>query len=368
MRIACTPPHQGAKERNIGVDIAKIVAIYFVVAIHSCNQFTIDHTNLPLVWVASFFSSITLSCIDLFAIATGYLCLTSSCKYSRIVNLWISVVFWGVSMLVICDTVLGFDVSWKYYINAVFPILRNQYWFFTSYFMLFVFMPLINKSIVNISKKEFDRLLLGMIIFMGIYSWIGRDVFNLKQGYSFVWLLSMYLVGGYIRLYNPIKLKISRCFIIALGLAFLPCVRQFLSMLVGFRIPGDRFVLASYVSPFTIGVALFIFAGCSQIKIRNKIIVKLIRAASATTFGIYLIHVQPFVWRQIWLPSMHKIVVQSVAGYIIWAFAIPVITFLIMALFECLRLKLFDMIGLKKVLSRIDEAFPRDANGYMNVS
>lgn len=350
------------KERNVGVDIAKIIAIFFVVAIHSCNQFTFDRANLPLSWVVSFFVSITLSCIDLFAIATGYLCLKSSCKYSRIVKLWLSALFWGMTMLVVSDTILGFDVSWKSYVNAGFPILRSQYWFFTAYFMLFIFMPLINKAITNISKKEFNRLLVAMLVFMGVYSWSGKDVFNLKEGYSFVWLLSMYLVGGYIRLYNPIAMRPAKCFVIALGFAFLPCIRQLLSILVGFRIPGDRFLLASYVSPFTIGVAVFIFVGCLQLKVHNKRVSNLISAVSATTFGVYLIHVQRFVWSSIWLPSMHKIETQTIGMYVACSLFVPVIAFVIMASVEYIRLKLFEKLGVNKVLSRIDEILPRGAS------
>ncbi len=300
-----------------------------------------------------------MSCIDLFAIATGYLCLTSSCKYSRLLSLWVSAVFWGMAMLVLCDTILGFDVPWKYYVNAAFPILRGQYWFFTAYFMLFFFMPLINKAMLNISRKEFDRLLVAMLLFMGIYSWSGKDLFYLKHGFSFVWLFSMYLVGGYIRLYDPIRMKPAKCFLIASGLAFLPSVRQLLSIFVGFRIPGDSFGLASYVSPFTIGVAVFIFVGCLHLRIENQRFVKLITAVSSTTFGIYLMHAQPFVWAKLWLPSMHKIVTYDIAMYMLYALLIPVIAFVVMSCVEYLRIMLFEKAGVHRILSRADDVLSR---------
>lgn len=361
-------PSYGLKERNVGVDIAKIVAMFFVVAIHSCSRFTLDGTNLTLVWIAGFFKSIMLSCIDLFALATGYLCLTSSCKYSRVVNLWFSTVFWGFVMLIICESILGFDVPGEYYVNAVFPILRKQYWFFTAYFMLFFFVPLINKAIMNIGRKDFDRLLFAMLIFMGVYSWAGNDIFNLNHGYSFVWLLSMYLVGGYIRKYNPIKLNPAKCFLIALVLAFLSSVRLLLSAIVGYRIPGDRFELMSYVSPFTIGIAFFIFAGCLRLKVCSWRGTNIINKISATTFGIYLIHEQPFVREKILIPVMHKIIVQSVVGYVICVFTIPVIAFIGMTFVEHIRLKLFEKMGVRKVLSGIDRILPRSTSEKAKVS
>lgn len=293
------------RKRFPGVDLAKIIAIYFVM-IHHVSDCGVDVSigNNACSYVHLLIHSLSYSCIDLFALATGFLCVSSSCKYSRIVNLWLSAFFWGLVMLLACR-IVGYSVPLKYFFNAAFPIWRSQYWFLTAYFMMFFFMPFLNKGIKAMSRREFHHLFTVIAIFICGYSIYSGDLFSLRRGYSFPWLCIVYLIGAYIRIFNPCHWNTSTCFVSAVVVAFITCLRQLISLLIGWRIPGDRFCLVSYVSASTLCIAILIFLGCLKLEIGEKTS-RFLKTVSTTTFGIYLIHVQPYVWKNVWHEKFHQ--------------------------------------------------------------
>ncbi len=342
------------KERFPGVDLAKIIAIFFVMVHHVSDcGLDVQSGNLTLTYVHRLLHSVSYSCIDLFALATGFLCVNSSCRYSRIVSLWVSTVFWGVTVLLFSQFCLGYSIPFKSWFNALFPVWRAQYWFFTAYFMLFFFMPCLNRSVKNMTKREFQHLLVAIGIFICGYSLCSGDRFSMRYGYSFPWLCIVYLMGAYLRIYPPRKLKPRFCFSMAFLIAFIACLRQLLPILIGVRIPGDRFVIISYVSPFTLGVAIMIFLGCLNMTIGDKV-GRFLKTTAATTFGIYLIHVQPFVWQNIWHTNLHKIKVDSPIELVSLVLIISIVTFVGFATLEHCRLKLFAVLGIDNLIQKVD--------------
>lgn len=74
------------ESRSPGVDVAKIVAAFLVVINH-LSKYGIKVTAPSGGITANILCEIgTLSCtcIDIFALATGYLCIASRCKMSRL--------------------------------------------------------------------------------------------------------------------------------------------------------------------------------------------------------------------------------------------------------------------------------------------
>lgn len=225
--------------------------------------------------------------------------------------------------------------------------------------MLFLFMPMLNAAIKNMSKLEYDRLLIVIIIFMCGYENLKVDPFKLAHGYSFLWLAMVYLFGAYIRLYNPIRLGSLRCFVLAGIVAFIPSIRQLLAVVVGHRIPGDSIYLVGYVSVFTLAVAILIFVGCLSLRVKNDKTAYFIKSISVTTFGVYLIHVQPFVWDNIWRANLRKIAPLGVGEYLVILLSLTIAVFAILTVLELLRLKLFQMLRINLLLERVDVILPR---------
>lgn len=86
-------------------------------------------------------------------------------------------------------------------ITAFLPVTTTQYWFFSMYFGLMLFVPIINGFIINLNKKNFLILLFITVIFT-LFSVVDGNVFELNGGFSMLWFVILYLWGGHCIKYN----------------------------------------------------------------------------------------------------------------------------------------------------------------------
>lgn len=211
------------KTRDIGIDCVKLLAIVFVILHHivDCGLTMSDTAGNGLRTAWYFLHSISLTCVDLFAIITGYLCVVSHASYKRLFNLWLQVLFIGIAITGI-GFLAGVKISAYDWLKAFFPVVTGEYWYFTAYFIVFLFIPFINPGAQALDKQVFWRLLLAFFVLFGTASlFVPNDPFVLKKGYCFAWLLVLYFFGAYWRLHivNPPK----RAFV-WLFLPFVPCL------------------------------------------------------------------------------------------------------------------------------------------------
>ena len=86
-----------------------------------------------------------------------------------------------------------------------YPMVFNLYWYFTTYFGMYLFLPVINKGISQLSKYEFRLVImstLGIFVLWKDYKNMKPDIFRLNGGKSILWFLTFYLTGAYIGKYR----------------------------------------------------------------------------------------------------------------------------------------------------------------------
>lgn len=343
------------RQREVGVDLAKVVAMLFVVAVHICNHLQ-PSAKLDCPLTVKYIHHLTLCCVDIFALATGYLCVTSSCRLSRLADLWLAAVFWGVVMTSVSAF---FTPVWReLYEEALMPIRYGQYWFFSAYFLLFLFMPLVNRAVVNFDRLALRRLLLLLFVTVSVFSCRGGDVFRLAHGYSFAWLLMLYLAGAYLRLHGKSRLRPFACFAMAAILWVTVCELEDFVEHAEASYPNLA-DLSSYLSPFIVGEAWFIFLGCKGLTIRRPALARFVTALSATTFGIYLIHVQPVFWDNVWGRLIARLPVGGPCAVVASTVLAAVGCFLVFALAEAGRQWLFARLRIARLTALLDRYFPR---------
>ena len=92
----------------------------------------------------------------------------------------------------------------KLYYN-LFPIILKRYWFFTSYFGMYLFLPIINKGIADLNKLElkicFKSIIIIFVFWHDIMN-LRNDIFNTNRGYSVLWLMIFYITGAYFGKYE----------------------------------------------------------------------------------------------------------------------------------------------------------------------
>ena len=206
------------KIRNPGIDIVRLLTMYCILITHSLrfgNAYKYFYKYERILRLIQSFLSWNNNAFILISGIVGY----KTNKYSNLLYLWLIVVFYSVG-------IHKYIITYKreYHINRennkiFYPMVFNLYWYFTTYFGMYLFLPVINKGISQLSKYEFRLVVistLGILVFWKDYKNIKEDVFHINRGNSVIWFLIFYLTGAYIGKYrvdyNGFK-KFIYCFI-----------------------------------------------------------------------------------------------------------------------------------------------------------
>ena len=173
-----------------------------------------------------FLHSFTAWHVNGFALISGIVGYKTN-KYSNLFYLWLTVLFYSVGIHIYCkqykkNYYVGSDITVEFY-----PIIFRRYWYFTAYFAMYLFLPVINKGIASLTKNEFKLVvlsILGLFAFWRDYKNPKKDVFQLNEGMSVLWLLTFYLTGAYIGKYDVVYSGLKKyfyCFICVLIFTFI---------------------------------------------------------------------------------------------------------------------------------------------------
>ena len=137
--------------------------------------------------------------VNCYGMISGYVMYDKKFKYSNIIYLYFQVLFYTLTIGAIFYFIMPDCVSKKQMIQYLIPIF-NCYWYFTAYFALFFIIPFLNKMIKNLSDKEVKILLITItVIYSALPTLFYNQIFNLNAGYSFIWLMFLYLTGACIK-------------------------------------------------------------------------------------------------------------------------------------------------------------------------
>lgn len=241
------------------------------------------------------------------------------------------------------------NLSSRYLIDGLFPVTSGYYWYFTAYTGLFFTIPFINIVIKRMNRTELFRVGLVCLLVIPIYSQIAiwfmkNDVFYLNGGYSYLWLVILYVIGAWIKQANIAeKMKawqVSLIWCSCLIMMYRPFIETY-----------SCFCFASYISPPIVLMAFSLMVGSLKLgkKIKNNIIISFCGPA---TFGIYLLHEnnlirkylisEQFVWVSKLSPVGAVCAVVGVAGLI----------FTVCLVVEKLRSKIFRMMHIQELIMR----------------
>jgi len=198
------------KKRNAGVDLLRIVTMLGIIYTHILDgqaQFKYSQYRDKL------FSTLTYTfyhnnAYGLISGIVGY----KSTKYSNLLFLWLYVVFYSVGILYYFKNIKHGNVEGELY-TEFFPVIFGRYWYFTSYFAMYMFLPAVNKGIQYLNKPEFKALVMSICgIFVIWQSFMNEkdDQFKMGGGFSTIWLLCLYITGAYIGKYNVVYTGIKR--------------------------------------------------------------------------------------------------------------------------------------------------------------
>lgn len=355
------------QKRNLGIDALKIVSMLMIVSLHVLGQGGIL-ANLPVFSMrynmSWFIEMLSLCSVNCFALATGYVNVNKKYNFKSIIYLWLEVIFYSVTLIGIV-WIFKPDRINAYYLPKMFlPTFSHSYWYFTAYAGLYLFIPLLNAIIKHVDRKIFSRSMFLIITLTSISSLFNSNFIWEQSGYSTIWLMLMYLTGGYVREHKLRSSMGKR----NLFLFFYLCLLNFLIKLgVEYFFPNAVYIsrltytLTYYTSPFLIVASLNLFLFFEQYQ-PNERMAKKILLLESLTFGVYLIHVNPAIWEVVLKDSfIFNTNFVSVLYFFILGIGILGV-YGICSFIDYFRMKLFNLLQLKRVAESADKMI----NGLIN--
>ncbi len=294
--------------------------------------------------------------VDVFVLITGYFMIhKKDIKISKLLKLWLQAFFYSITIYVLAVLFTSVKFNKQEFINAVMPITHSCWWFATTYFVLYLFIPYINLFISKIDKLTYKKILILCTILWVIIPTFVKVNLYVNQ---LIWLIYLYGVGGYIKLYkDDIKLNGGMCICISIVLLLISAFFGIVLSVASTKYSVLRDYIFYYYDMYSIDVlliALIMFLGFKNINIKNN---KFINLVSSTTFGIYLIHdsrmLRKFV--RIWQNVFKVDTIFNTSYFIIYSIFVISFIFIVCSVIELLRIyllekrytKLVDKISIK---------------------
>lgn len=330
--------------------------MFMVVMLHILGQggllgnTTILSSKYEIAWLME----IACYCaVDCYAIISGYVMCNSKIKYSNLLMLWMQVIIYSLGITVFMDLFTNCVISKGLYLNAIFPVLSRQYWYFIAYFGMFLFLPFLNKFINNLDKNEMKRLFCIIVLFITILPIIFQwDSFKMQGGYNAIWLGMLYIVGAYIKKYVDLKnISIHKCLIVylicILGLWANKYLIEFLTMKLFSKVMfGDIFIQYNSIFVVILATALFLFF--VNLNIRNIFVKKLIKILSPLSFSVYLIHCQPLIFSYFLKEAFIPYIDNLMFIYILYIILTAIVIYTVCSCIDCVRLYMFNKFNIKQ--------------------
>ena len=357
------------KIRHAGIDLARIASMYSIIVQHILGhgraiQKFCKYKELILMEIIFFYN------INTYALISGYIGYKSN-KYSNLLYLWFWTVFYASSITFYLNRFRPEFKTGKVNYSNFFPVIFGTYWYFTKYFGMYLFLPVINKGIAYLTKSELRNVIISLIFIYIIERDImnpKRDPFIMHSGYSVIWLLICFIMGAYfgkfkynyhgfkkfifcILLLNVFYFSTYFCYKISFypiqnvnGYYKIKLMIYLKQIFVG-RISSVPMILQS------ISVLLFLI----QINY-YKYIAKIISLIGTLTFGVYLIHEHPliraFIIRNLFAKDSNNLSLHSVIKLILLR---SMKIFTISICMDYLRHILFTLLRIRKICIFIEK-------------
>ncbi len=287
-------------ERNYGMDIFRLLAMFMVVLYHVVGWgglLNASETGSLNYYLLQVLEAAAYGCVDCFALASGYLMISKKMSYSKILPLWLQVLVYNVVIAFSAYFFGGGTVGVKGLVLSLFPIITGNYWYFTAYFCMFFFIPFINQFFNMLTKKQATIMMFAMFVLFSIVPTVTsrKQEFGLDDGFSPLWLTVLYLLGAYIKRFEPFKkLKPIVCLLLYSYSVLIMPVSYFIIGSIG--LDGYKFMLKSYLSATVVFGSVMLLLFFSRLKINSNVVKKIASFLSPVAFGVYLIHANGYVF------------------------------------------------------------------------
>lgn len=343
------------RERNLGVDALRILAMLMIVVYHMLGHGWI----LPLIhetsWKFELLTALNAVCmagVDCFVLISGYVGVRSRVRYASLALQWARVLFYSVAITGIAAALVPGGIGKGQWLAAFTPTVSGQYWYFSAYAGCFMLSPLICTAIRSMKPGRAGTVAASLLAVFSVLSNVtGGDPFYTNGGSNTLWLVVLYAVGAYFGWFRPHEripmaaLWAGAAVSAALLGGYIPVGRRLIS-------PAFRgFVKSDF--PLTVLLAVSLLLLFSRLKItRGR---RLLSALSAASFSVYLIHDHPLTRQYVIARYVSPLSGLGTGSIVPGIVAAAAGIYLCCAVIDLARAKLFDALHIRKRLAALEE-------------
>lgn len=297
------------QKRSSSLDLLRVISMFMVLTVHflgwggAVNTLTKSDINYYAVMPIYFASQIGNT---LFFLLTGYFA-SGGVRARKLVFLQRKAAFYMVTIsLVVFVFGLNADITLRYVIKSLFPIVFNRYWFISVYFILYILSAPLYKGLEHCSHSMV-LIVIGALLINNTFLYPAN--MTVLQG------VLAFAVGYYLKAYKPFQ-NWKRLHVIGMYLLFLGmyAIERIAARIIGIEHTnldeGLRYILI-------LSMAVMFFAVFEKIDINPRWPSKI----SANVIAVYLISACPpavtFIYTQLLPIEQHVRKLWFVPYYIL---------------------------------------------------
>lgn len=274
-------------------ELCRILAMFLVMAVHanftSIGEPTVDDMHSGFIGGLSryFFESISIICVDVFVLLSGWFGIKVSMK--KLMSFLFQVLFFYIIIFFVGIFFLGKSMTIAE-IAKYFTLATPAGWFIKAYIALFIISPVLELFILHATKEQYRFVLIGFFLFQTVYDWLLHESVSwLSSGASLPTMAFLYLLARYIKNAPPQFLEVHKktdilcCLLISIVTALLSAIARY-KLNISLH-------LYLYSCPFVVLSSLFFMHFFSQLSFNSSAVNWVARSA----FAVYLLHGNPLI-------------------------------------------------------------------------
>ena len=363
--------------RNYGIDLLRIFSTINIIVLHinkASKELNYNHYSprFNSIWLSETMAYWGVNGFGIISGIVGY----KKHKFSNLIFIWFQTFFYSVTTS-FYNYLKTIKTNKQILFLSFFPIYTKYHWYVNAYACMYPFLPFINCGINNIDRVSIRNFIIIIICFFSIYDiivaiMIKKNNYNyLNSGYSPIWLIILYIVGGYLGKFivRIQKNKIMN-YIFWLLIYFLSSFFSYYVFLIllkkKYKISYKLFIC--YISPTILIQALSLILIFSRLNIHNFIIKKFISFLTPLTFNIILIHSTLLTKKySLTLKFLNYFKELNHTFLILKTYGLALLIYFFCAFIDYFRFLIFKKIKIKELCLFIEKISPKIIDKIINL-
>lgn len=332
--------------RNTSIELLRIISMIMIMfhhfAYHGNFEWNFNEVTLPHLWYDFILMGGKVG-VDIFVLISGYFLIENTEKLfqpKKLLKFWGQVVFYSIMtyLLSVMLRLNAFEI--KQLIKVCLPITYPGWWFASTYFMLYLIHPFLNKLLHGLSKTEYQYLILMMVL---CWSIIPTATTQLFESNSLLWFVTLYGIAGYVNLYGGNQKLQSKHYF---SLYFMVLIITYTVSTTFLFLGTKKEEWSTHAIDFfeierlpILLMAITLFMGFVTLKINYH---KWINMIASATFGVYLIHDSSYIRYYLWTNIFKINQYQDSTFLILYSILVVFILYVSCTMIDLIRKKLVE--------------------------